>query len=52
VGCDRDLRLIYGGIIYDGLQHIPIATIEGMADRTVTINDLSKTYSVTGWRVG
>src|SRR5262245_44382120 len=43
---------IYEHIIYDGLKHIPIATIEGMADRTVTINGLSKTYSVTGWRVG
>jgi aminotransferase len=43
---------IYEHIIYDGLQHIPIATIEGMADRTVTLNGLSKTFSVTGWRVG
>src|SRR6476646_143182 len=43
---------IYEHIIYDGHQHIPIATIEGMADRTVTMNGLSKTYSVTGWRVG
>ncbi len=43
---------IYEHIIYDGLQHIPIATIEGMADRTITLNGLSKTYSVTGWRVG
>jgi aspartate/methionine/tyrosine aminotransferase len=43
---------IYEHIIYDGLEHIPIATIEGMAERTVTINGLSKTYSVTGWRVG
>src|SRR3954463_2563062 len=43
---------IYEHIIYDGQQHVPIATIEGMADRTVTINGLSKTYSVTGWRVG
>src|SRR5436309_2113287 len=43
---------IYEHIIYDRHQHIPIATIEGMADRTVTINGLSKTYSVTGWRVG
>jgi aminotransferase len=42
---------IYEHIIYDG-PHVPIATIEGMADRTVTINGLSKTYSVTGWRVG
>jgi aspartate/methionine/tyrosine aminotransferase len=43
---------IYEHIIYDGQQHVPIATIEGMADRTVTINGLSKAYSVTGWRVG
>jgi len=43
---------IYEHIIYDGCQHVPIASLEGMADRTVTINSLSKTYSVTGWRVG
>src|SRR6267142_1828753 len=43
---------IYEHIIYDGCRHIPIATIDGMADRTVTLNGLSKTYSVTGWRVG
>ncbi|MGD8962198.1 MAG: aminotransferase class I/II-fold pyridoxal phosphate-dependent enzyme [Desulfobacterales bacterium] len=43
---------IYEHIIYDGKRHISIASLEGMADRTVTINSLSKTYSVTGWRVG
>jgi aspartate/methionine/tyrosine aminotransferase len=43
---------IYEHILYDGAEHVPIAAIEGMADRTVTINSLSKTYSVTGWRVG
>ena len=43
---------IYEHIIYDGARHVPIASLEGMADRTVTINSLSKTYSVTGWRVG
>jgi aminotransferase len=43
---------IYEYIVYDGCRHVPIATIDGMADRTVTINSLSKTYSVTGWRVG
>jgi len=43
---------IYEHIIYDGQRHVPIAAIDGMADRTVTINGLSKTYSVTGWRVG
>jgi len=43
---------IYEHIVFDGWRHVPIAAIEGMADRTVTINSLSKTYSVTGWRVG
>ncbi|WP_208821739.1 pyridoxal phosphate-dependent aminotransferase [Tolypothrix sp. PCC 7910] len=43
---------IYEHILYDGTQHITMATLPGMAERTVTINGLSKTYSVTGWRVG
>jgi len=43
---------IYEHIIYDGMQHISIATIPGMENRTITINSISKTYSVTGWRVG
>ena len=42
---------IYEHLVYDGHQHVPIASIDGMADRTITINGLSKTYSVTGWRV-
>jgi aminotransferase len=42
---------IYEHIRYSG-EHIPIATLEGMADRTVTISGASKTFSVTGWRVG
>jgi aspartate/methionine/tyrosine aminotransferase len=43
---------IYEHILYDGTQHISMASLEGMSDRTVTINGLSKSYSVTGWRVG
>ena len=43
---------IYEHIIYDGFRHLPMAAIEGMADRTITLNSMSKTYSVTGWRVG
>jgi aminotransferase len=43
---------IYEHIVYDDVRHVPIASIDGMAERTVTINSLSKTYSVTGWRVG
>jgi aspartate/methionine/tyrosine aminotransferase len=43
---------IYEHIIYDGKEHVSIASLPGMKDRTVTINSVSKTYSVTGWRVG
>ncbi len=43
---------IYEHMTYDGTEHVPPATIPGMEDHTVTINALSKTYSVTGWRVG
>jgi aspartate/methionine/tyrosine aminotransferase len=43
---------IYEHMLYDGAKHISMATIDGMRDRTITINALSKTYSVTGWRVG
>ncbi len=43
---------IYEHIIYDGVKHIALATLDGMQERTITINGLSKTYSVTGWRVG
>jgi aminotransferase len=43
---------IYEHILYDGAKHIPMASLDGMADRTITINSVSKTFSVTGWRVG
>ena len=43
---------IYEHILYDGERHIPIATLPGMADRTITISGISKSYSVTGWRIG
>jgi aminotransferase len=43
---------IYEHILYDGAEHIPMATLPGMRERTITINGMSKTYSVTGWRVG
>jgi aspartate/methionine/tyrosine aminotransferase len=43
---------IYEHMLYDGAKHISMATLDGMRDRTITINALSKTYSVTGWRVG
>ncbi len=43
---------IYEHITYDGARHVPIAAIPGMEERTITISALSKTYAVTGWRVG
>ena len=43
---------IYEHILYDGTKHVSIASLPGMQDRTITINSISKTYSVTGWRVG
>ena len=42
---------IYEHIVFAG-DHIPLATLPGMAERTVAVNSMSKTYSVTGWRVG
>ncbi|NNF14684.1 MAG: pyridoxal phosphate-dependent aminotransferase [Gemmatimonadetes bacterium] len=52
----RDLLVvadeIYGRMIYEPNEHLSIATLPGMRERTVTLNGLSKTYSMTGWRVG
>jgi aminotransferase len=56
VAVEHDLLVftdeIYEHILYDGLRHLSIASLPGMRERTVTISALSKTYSVTGWRVG
>jgi L-glutamine---4-(methylsulfanyl)-2-oxobutanoate aminotransferase len=43
---------IYEQIVYDGAKHVSLATLGDMADTTVTISGASKTYSVTGWRIG
>ncbi|MGD0695667.1 MAG: aminotransferase class I/II-fold pyridoxal phosphate-dependent enzyme [Terriglobia bacterium] len=43
---------IYQHLVYDGARHVSMATLPGMRERTITINGMSKTYSVTGWRVG
>jgi len=43
---------IYEHITYDGTKHIPMASLPGMRDRTILVNSMSKTWSVTGWRVG
>ncbi|MDQ7829170.1 MAG: aminotransferase class I/II-fold pyridoxal phosphate-dependent enzyme [Armatimonadota bacterium] len=43
---------VYEHLLYDGAAHCSLAALPGMAERTITVNSLSKTYSVTGWRVG
>jgi aspartate aminotransferase len=43
---------IYSRIVYDGFRHISIATMPGMLDRTVILDGFSKTYAMTGWRLG
>ena len=43
---------IYEHIVFNGARHIPLFTLPGMRDRAVSVNSLSKTFSVTGWRVG
>jgi aspartate/methionine/tyrosine aminotransferase len=46
--CDE----VYSELTYDGARHIPLATRPGMWDRTVTVDSLGKTFSVTGWKIG
>jgi aminotransferase len=43
---------IYEHIIYDGATHVSPVTLDGMRERTIVVNGMSKTFSVTGWRVG
>ncbi len=43
---------IYEHFLYDGCRHVPPALLPGMRERTITISGLSKTFSITGWRVG
>jgi N-succinyldiaminopimelate aminotransferase len=43
---------VYEHLVFDGLAHVPLATLPGMGERTLTISSLGKTFSVTGWKVG
>src|SRR5918911_2768756 len=43
---------VYEHLLFDGLRHVPIATLPGMAERTLTISSAGKTFSVTGWKIG
>jgi aminotransferase len=56
IAIEHDLLVIsdeiYEKIIYDGVQHYSMASLPGMAERTLTVNGFSKAYSMTGWRLG
>jgi len=43
---------VYERIIFDGVEHVPMATLPGMWERTVTLNSTGKTFSMTGWKIG
>ena len=43
---------IYGRILYDGEEHVSIASLPGMAERTIVLDGFSKTFAMTGWRLG
>jgi aspartate/methionine/tyrosine aminotransferase len=43
---------VYDRLIYDGAEHVPLATLPGMWERTLTLNSVGKTFSVTGWKIG
>lgn len=43
---------VYEHIVFNGRFHLSMSTLPGMADRTVTISSIGKTYSVTGWKTG
>ncbi|MGV9940677.1 pyridoxal phosphate-dependent aminotransferase [Streptomyces sp. NPDC003401] len=53
---ERDLLVVtdevYEHLVFDGSEHVPLATLPGMRDRTVTIGSAGKTFSFTGWKVG
>ncbi|MEZ5193462.1 MAG: aminotransferase class I/II-fold pyridoxal phosphate-dependent enzyme [Nocardioides sp.] len=56
VAIEHDLVVItdevYEHLTFDGAQHMPVATLPGMAERTLTLSSVGKSYSLTGWKVG
>jgi aminotransferase len=43
---------VYEKFVYDGAEHVSMASLNGMHDRAITVNSFSKTYAMTGWRIG
>ncbi|HMM42314.1 MAG TPA: pyridoxal phosphate-dependent aminotransferase [Thermomicrobiales bacterium] len=56
LAAERDLVVIadeiYEKFVYDDARHLSVASLPGMAERTITLNGVSKTYAMTGWRIG
>ncbi|WP_040686426.1 pyridoxal phosphate-dependent aminotransferase [Nocardia vinacea] len=56
IACEHDLLVltdeVYEHLVYDGNQHISLATLPGMAERTIVVSSAAKTFSVTGWKTG
>ncbi|WP_378736884.1 pyridoxal phosphate-dependent aminotransferase [Nocardia brasiliensis] len=56
IACEHDILVltdeVYEHLVYDGAEHISLATLPGMAERTVVVSSAAKTFSVTGWKTG
>jgi len=56
LACDHDLLVlsdeVYEHLVYDRRRHVPLASLPGMAERTVTVSSAAKTFNVTGWKIG
>lgn len=56
LACEHDLLVladeVYEHLVYDGTEHVSIATLPGMAERTLVVSSAAKTFSVTGWKIG
>lgn len=56
IACEHDILVltdeVYEHLVYDGAEHISLATLPGMAERTIVVSSAAKTFSVTGWKTG
>lgn len=56
LACEHDLLVlsdeVYEHLVFDGRRHIPLASLPGMAQRTITVSSAAKTFNVTGWKIG
>ncbi|MGY2007555.1 pyridoxal phosphate-dependent aminotransferase [Nocardia gipuzkoensis] len=56
IACEHDLLVltdeVYEHLVYDGAEHVSLATLPGMAERTIVVSSAAKTFSVTGWKTG